>query len=176
MMVEADVSQFPAGVYTATITLRMETVDREMPVRVYVTNGLPGQKLDATVEVGRGTAWDAGIRLAGPVGVSVGILERSLSTGAYFYDQGDMAVFLQGVLANDSDSEWQVDFWPEAFDSAGNQVAWGLDRGGAPLMGHIQRNILPHSTIQFTLHMTWAENVSKIVINANKYPAYPTLP
>ena len=57
MTVEADVSQFPVGLYPAIITLRMETVEREMAVRVYVTNGLPGQKLAATVEVGRGTAW-----------------------------------------------------------------------------------------------------------------------
>ena len=174
--VEADASQFPIGVHEATITVRIETEDREIPVRVYVTNGQPGRKIDAVVETGKGTAWAVGIKLDGPIEASAGQLERSLFTGTYFYDAGDMAVFVKGTLANDSDQEWQVDFWPEAFDGEGKQVGWGLDRGGAPLMGHLQMNVAPHSSRPFTFHMTWAEAIKRITINANKYDPYPALP
>ena len=174
--VEADASQFPIGVHEATITVRIETTEREVPVRVYVTYGVPGQKIEALVETAKGTAWSAGIRLDGPIEVSAGQLERSLFVGTYFYDAGDMSVFVKGTLANDSDQEWQADFWPEAFDAEGRQVAWGLDMGGAPLAGHLQMNIAAHSSRPFTLHLTWAEDVERITINANKYDPWPPLP
>jgi hypothetical protein len=87
-----------------------------------------------------------------------------------------MVVFVQGVLANDSDEEWQIDFWPLAFDAAGNQVSWGLDRGGAPLSGHLQMNVPAHSSRPFTLHMSWSDDIERITMNANKYPPYPPLP
>jgi hypothetical protein len=37
-------------------------------------------------------------------------------------------------------------------------------------------NIPAHSSKAFTLHLTWAENISRITINANKYDPWPPLP
>jgi hypothetical protein len=145
-----------------------------------VTNAPPDPALDVVVERGSGTAWDAGIRIDGPVQASAGKLETSLfrigPDGGTRYAAGDPAVFLEGWLANNSDQEWQVDYWPEAFDARGNQVAWGLDQGGAPFPGHLQMNIAAHSSKSFTLHLTWAESISRITINANKYDPWPPLP
>ena len=146
----------------------------------HVTNARPGPALDVVVERGSGTAWDAGIRIDGPVQASAGKLDTPLFRigpgGGTRYVAGDLAVFLEGRLANDSDREWQVDFWPEAFDARGNQVAWGLDQGGAPLPGHLQMNVAAHSSKSFSLHLTWAEDISRIAINANKYDPWPPLP
>ncbi len=87
-----------------------------------------------------------------------------------------MIVKVSGHLANTSDSEWQVDYWPEAFDADGNQVAWGLDMGGAPLAGHLQIDIPARSSVPFTLHLSWSDNVTRIVIGANKYDPTTPLP
>jgi hypothetical protein len=136
--VSVDSSRLALSSYSANISVDADGQNvGTVPVRLYVTNTQPGDTLDIAVGQGTGSAWSAGIRIDGAVNVSAGTLDASLfrigpdrGTG---YSAGDMAVFVAGMLANDSDKEWQVDFWPEAFDAAGNQVAWGLDQGGAPL-------------------------------------------
>ncbi len=179
--VQAEAAHFPIGRYDATITVRIETVDREVPVRLYVTDAHPGQSIEASMAAGTGNAWAAGIRLDSRMEASVGILEKPLFAPSpdkhgLAYDAGDMAVFVKGTLVNDTGTEWQIDYWPEAFDAAGNRVAWGLDMSGVPLAGHLQMNIAAHSSRPFVLHLTWAEGIARITINANKYDAYPPLP
>lgn len=150
------------------------------PLDAQAADRQPGRVFDVLVEQGTGTAWSAGVKLDGSVQVSAGRLDRALflpgPDRSISYNAGDIAIFLEGTLTNDSDNEWQVDYWPQAFDSAENEVAWGLDQGGAPLPGHLQMNIPAHSAKAFTLHLTWAENISRITINANEYPAWPPMP
>ncbi len=179
--VSVDSSTFHQGEYSANITLMVGGLTvHTIPVWVFVTDTLPGQILAIPVGQGIGSAWAAGVSLMGPAEVSTGILERSLSriepNSRTVYNSGDMSVFVKGTFANDSDQEWQLDFWPQAFDSEGNEVAWGLDQGGAPFSGHLQMNVPAHGSRPFTLHLTWDENISKITINANKYPPWPPLP
>ncbi len=179
--VSVDASKLPPGGYSANISIIVggQTV-RSVPVRVHVADIAPGEVLSVPVEPGTGTAWAAGIRIDGTVEVSAGILDNSLfrigPDQVAAYNSGDMAVFVKGTLSNDSDQEWQIDFWPQAYDAAGNELAWGLDQGGAPLPGHLQMNVPAHGSRPFTLHLTWAEHISKITINSNKYPAWPPLP
>ncbi len=179
--VSVDSSTFHNGQYSANISLMVGGLTvHTIPVWVFVTDTMPGDELAVPVGQGTGSAWAAGISLMGPAGVSAGILEKSLSrfdpNGRIVYNSGDMSVFVKGTFGNESDQEWQLDFWPQAFDSAGNEVAWGLDQGGAPFSGHLQMNVPAHGTGAFTLHLTWAEDISRITINANKYPAWPPLP
>jgi hypothetical protein len=178
---EAEASRLPIGSYEATVVFRVDSVCQSIPVRLYVTDIQPGQAIDATAEQGKGTAWAAGIRLESAVKMTAETLDSPMSipgpgqTGLD-YSEGDRVILVSGSIANDTDKEWQIDYWPDGFDAEGNQVARGLDMSGVPLPGHLQMNIPAHSSRPFTLHMTWSEGIERVTIGANKYDLLPALP
>jgi hypothetical protein len=178
--ISVDSSSLPVGIYEASVSVDVEGTSKQVPVRLYVTTATPGQPLDAKVEQGRGNAWDA-ITLSGRPQATAALLDESLfvpqpGRNGLAYRSGDMVVLVTGTLLNNSDSEWQVDFWPEAFDAGGTQVAWGLDMGGAPLSGHQQMDVAARSSKPFSIHLTWADSIERITINSNLYDPATRLP
>jgi hypothetical protein len=178
--VSVESSHMIKGTYDTFIYISVEGNEAEkLPIRLNITDIEPGYIFDVRVEQGNGTAWEAGMKLGADKKVYAGVLTDNLFTphprsSFLVYYVGDMVVKMEGTLVNESNNEWQVDFWPQAFDISGIEVAWGLDMGGAPLTGHLQVNIPAHSSYNFTLHLSWAENIERITIGANKYdPAIP---
>ncbi len=177
-----DSSNLPAGAYQAVVAVIVEGQEAaKAPVYLFVTEAQPGQPIDAEVEAGEGTAWDS-IKLEGPLEVKaaavagVPLPDVPVPGGAEFapYAPGDMVIEVSGYLANTSDREWHLDYWPEGLDRDGRQVAWGLDLGAALPLGHLQTDIPADSSKAFSFHLSWSDNIAKIAIRANKYE--PTNP
>lgn len=172
--ITVDPSQLRGGAYEGAVSIDVEDKEQAgvVPVRLYVTNAEPGQTIDATVEPGTGDAWNTGIALSGPTKVSVGLWDDSLYVSGPDYKRpeygpGDMIVLVQGTLSNESDNDSIVEYWAEGIDSAGKQVATGLDVGSP--VGHLLATIPKHSSVDFTIHLSFAENIKQVAIEANRY-------
>jgi hypothetical protein len=160
----------PEGRHDAVISLRGAGMkDREVPVRLYVTNTRHGDAIDAAVEVA-GAEWeDRGIRLDTDVAVTVSSLDSPLPDGTLrdfapqSFDAGDLTVLVTGTLTNESDRDWEIGFRMEGLDAEGNQVAIGLDRSlGVPIMGYIRTSVYRQSSRPFSYHLSFAGDIKVI--------------
>jgi hypothetical protein len=110
--------------------------------------------------------------------VFIDILNRNAMNGwsTDIYYAGDPCYVVKGTMKNDTDTDWQVCFHAEGYDSSGNQLSQTLNVETGPLAGLIAFDISAHTTRNFTIHMNWAENVSRIVISADTYDTKTPLP
>ncbi len=179
-VVSADASKLSPGTYSTNISIEVDgQTARVVPVSLYVTFAEPGQNIDAQVKAGYGNAWNAGIDLDGPVRVTVGTWEPALSNPGPAgigpeYQNGDLLVLVEGELANVSDNDCSVEYWAYGFDSRQEQVSGSLDPGNP--LGHVVQTITSHTRKPFTLHLSWAEGITLIVIGATRYDTVTPLP
>jgi hypothetical protein len=91
------------------------------------------------------------------------------------YHTGDPCYIVSGTMINDTDTDWQVSFHAEGYDSNGNIIARTLDVEPGPLAGIIALTIPAHTTNNFTIHINWAENLTRIIISGHTYSTETTL-
>ena len=70
----------------------------------------------------------------------------------------DPCYYLRGTIRNEYGQRYWVVFSALGFDELGNAVSFTLDTG--PIHGVEQIAIEPGDSENFTLHLTWSENVS----------------
>jgi hypothetical protein len=105
------------GTYEGTIFIDIDEKEAgKVPVHLHVTTAEVGQTFVAKVEPGSGTAWQNSVVLEGPFEVSIGSLDECVFVPVpgqteLAYDPGDMVILVKGTLANESDSDWHIDFW-----------------------------------------------------------------
>jgi len=106
LTLSVDSASLPAGSYTALIPLEAGGDTGSILVRLYITTVEVGQVLDVKVEQEKGDAWSAGIRLAAPITVSVGVLPAetrffvSLGRSGLSYSAGEMVLLVKGTVTN----------------------------------------------------------------------------
>ena len=171
--VSADAAGLTAGLHNATITFRQAGTDwfQDIPVRLFVTTAEAGTVLDIPVVADSQSAFAKGIHLERAI-VSANSLERAGQNGwsGGYFSAGDLCFLIGGVMKNDTDQDWLVHYYAYGYDADGNEISWTLDVDPGPLSGIVNMDI-PASTVKdFTLHLSWAENVTPIKIFANIYP------
>ena len=106
------------------------------------------------------------------------ILDRTASNGwsPNTYYAGDLCYVVRGTMENQTDTDWQVLFHGDGYDSTGKQVSQTLDVEPGPLKGLIVLIISGHSSHDFTIHMNWADSISRIAISGSIYDSKTPLP
>jgi hypothetical protein len=165
---------FPVGTYEGEVTIEVAGQEAgRVPVHLHVTRAMRGQSIEVTAEQGEGTAWKSGLRLERPLEVTISTVDESVSvrpdgvTGLV-YSRGDLAFLAEGTLANESDLDATVYFWCDGYDIAGDQVSWTIETG---VSGHSQISIPRRSSKSFSIHLSWAENLTLV-----KLAAYADVP
>jgi hypothetical protein len=171
--VSANTTGMAAGDYNATITFKREETDwsQDIPVRLFITSAQAGTVLDIPIVADTGSAFVKGIQL-GPATVVTNILERAGQNGwrGGYFNAGDPCLLVSGVMQNNTDGDWLVHYYAYGYDAEGNEVSWTLDVDPGPLSGIVNMDISARTSEDFTLHLSWAENINLIKIFANIYP------
>jgi hypothetical protein len=91
--------------------------------------------------------------------IASGTLDRDYSTPAAGNHIAGEPCFLVSMHINNGYNEdcW-VTFHADGFDGADSQVSYTLDTG--PLPGAWQVYLASHSSAEYTLHLSWADNVT----------------
>jgi hypothetical protein len=83
----------------------------------------------------------------------------------------DPCYYLNGNIRNEYDQRYWVAFRALGFDDLGNGVSFTLDNG--PIMGVAALAIEGHSSENFTLHLTWSDNVSYFRVTSARSTVMP---
>jgi hypothetical protein len=146
---------------------------RDLPVRIFITTVQEGQIPEATFENNFGDELAEGIILE-QAAVAFDILSRSGEVVHRFelYNAGDLCLVIKGKMRNTSEKDLLVNFFAVGYDEDGNEVSWTLDVEPGPISGIANIDVPSQSVVDFTLHLSWAENVKVIKITGNSSP-YP---
>jgi hypothetical protein len=171
--VSVDASGLTAGLYSTTITFRQEGTAwfQDIPARLFVTSAQAGTLLNIPVVSDTGSAFEKGIHLE-QANVSTAILEGAGQNGwsGGYFSAGDLCFLIRGAMRNDTDQDWLMHYYAYGYDADGNEISWTLDVDPGPLSGIVNMDIPASAASDFTLHLSWAENVTLIKIFANIYP------
>jgi hypothetical protein len=173
--VSIDTTGFGIGSYS-TVMLLTNANDgsiRDLPVRIFITTVQEGQIPEATFENNFGDELAEGIILE-QAAVAFDILSRSGEVVHRFelYNAGDLCLVIKGKMRNTSEKDLLVNFFAVGYDEDGNEVSWTLDVEPGPISGIANIDVPSQSVVDFTLHLSWAENVKVIKITGNSSP-YP---
>ncbi len=99
--------------------------------------------------------------------IATGILDRDFFTPAAGQHFTGEPCFLISVNINNGYSEdgW-VTFHADGFDKSGHQVSFTLDTG--PLPGAWQVYLAGYSSAEYTLHLSWADDVDRLTISSQR--------
>jgi hypothetical protein len=101
------------------------------------------------------------------VTVTAGTLDRDYFTPAAGQHLAGEACFLfGGNIKNGYNEDCWVAYHIEGFDASGNLVSWTLDTGPQPGWGQVY--IAADSSMPFTLHLTWSDNVTDFLISSQR--------
>lgn len=96
-----------------------------------------------------------------------GTLDRDyINPWAGSYQQGESCFLITGIIRNGYDEGCWVAYHAEGYDDSGNTVSYTLDEG--PIVGVAQQYIDGTSTVEFTLHLSWSDNVFIFRISSQK--------
>jgi hypothetical protein len=99
--------------------------------------------------------------------VTAGTLDRDYSTpAAGKHLAGETCFLFSGNINNDYNEDCWVSYKVQGFDASGNQVSWTLDTG--PLPGWGQVYIAAGSSMPFTLHLTWSDSVTDLLVSSQR--------
>ncbi len=84
---------------------------------------------------------------------------------------GEPCFLLSGIIANDYNENYWVDYYAGGYDSAGNQISRTLEAG--PIAGVDMVYIYGRSAEYITLHLNWADNVTSIVLGSQMSSIMP---
>jgi hypothetical protein len=80
---------------------------------------------------------------------------------------GDPCFIINGRIVSSSANRCWVAYHAYGYDDNGKEVSFTLDTRG-PIVGVEQRGIDPHSTEDFTLHLSWSENTTSFTLYSQK--------
>jgi hypothetical protein len=93
------------------------------------------------------------------ISLGTGTLDRNYinpDAGGLF-SQGERCFLISGTIRNEYNEGSWVAYHAEGYDEEGNVVSYTLDEG--PVAGIAQQYIDGTSTGEFTLHLSWSDNV-----------------
>ena len=97
------------------------------------------------------------------VTIAAGTLDRDYFTPAAGQHTAGEPCFLVSVsIHNGYNEDCWVTFHADGFNAAGDQVSFTLDTG--PLAGAWQVYLASDSSAEYTLHLSWADNVTRLTI------------
>ena len=79
---------------------------------------------------------------------------------------GDPCYIIIGQIRNTSSTDYWVAYHATGYDAADNEISFTLDEG--PIAGVAQIFVEAESTIDFTLYMSWADNVTRFDLGSQK--------
>jgi hypothetical protein len=169
--ISANAKGLAAGKYTANMTLRQDGTDWSMniPVRMFVTSTGANELLNIPIEPDSSKFPANGLTLE-KASVSTTTLSRA-GNGRQdnFFDSGDLALVIKGVLRNNTSQDLLVHYYAYGYDAAGKEVSWVLGIEPGPVTFLANMTIPPHTGKEFTLHISWSEDVKLIKFFANTY-------
>jgi hypothetical protein len=84
---------------------------------------------------------------------------------------GEPCFLLSGIIANDYNENYWVDYYAWGYDSVGNQVSRTLEAG--PIAGVDMVYIYGGSAEYITLHLNWTDNVTNITLGSQMSSIMP---
>jgi len=122
------------------------------------------------IEPCKGLDWESRGKESAPLitlkdlSFETGTLDRDyLNPWAGSFKQGDSCFLLTGTIRNGHDQGCWITYSAIGYDDCGNIVSYILDEG--PVVGVAQGYIDGDSTAEFTLYMSWSDNVSIVKIH-----------
>jgi cell wall assembly regulator SMI1 len=104
--------------------------------------------------------------------VTAGTLDKEYMSLHGEFGPGDPCWLVSGRISNGYDEKYYVAYHAEGYDSVGNNVSFTLDAG--PILGVDQVSISGKGSENFTLHLSWADNVTSIVLGSQMwYKMFP---
>jgi hypothetical protein len=101
------------------------------------------------------------------VTITTGILDKKYTNGWYgSREKGDPCYLISGQIRNDSSTGYYVIHLATGYDVSENVVSFTLDSG--PLAGIAVVYVEAKSTVDFVLHLSWADNVTRFIIQSQK--------
>ena len=170
--VSVDTTGLEIGSYNTDIlfTRVIDGRTRNIPVRLFVTNAEIGQFRAIGILPNYGSSIADGITIEQGT-IVIAALDIAGSTwNGKFYNVGDLCLEINGKLRNISNKKLYLTFRANGYDGKGIEVSWTLDRS---LINGVEYIEVPaDSVVDFTFHLSWAENVKVIQISGNSSP-YP---
>ncbi len=160
---------------TVTETVQVtQTVNQTETIMVTETQTIVippiGQVLDISIEPAPGNYLVKKILLES-VSVTVGTYGQAhLVT----HTPGDPCLVVSGTMTNEDDTAWQIAFYATGYKSNGISVSGTLDSGF--LVGRLSLIIPAKSSSNFTIHLSWNEDVHHIRLYSSRYSAEVPLP
>ena len=143
---------------------------RNIPVSLFVTSAEVGQVRAIGILPNSGNSIANGITIEQDTVVIAALNIAGSTWNGKYYDVGDLCLEINGKLRNTTNEKLYLTFGANGYDEKGTDVSWTLDWG--PIIGLEYIGVPPGTVVDFTLHLSWAENVKVIKITGNSSP-YP---
>lgn len=101
------------------------------------------------------------------VTIASGTLDRDYSlTSVGVFQAGSPCFLVSGHIFNGYNEDCWVAYHAEGFDASGNEISLTLDTG--PLPGWGQVYLAAGSSMEFTLRLSWSDNVTQITVSSQR--------
>jgi len=170
--VNVDTTGIDIGSYNTDIlfTSVKDGRTRNIPVSLFVTNAEVGQVRAIPILPNFGSSIADGITIEQGTVVIAALNIAGSTWNGKFYNIGDLCLEINGKLRNTYNKKLYLTFGANGYDEKGAEVSWTLDRS---LINGVEYIEVPaDSVVDFTLHLSWAENVKVIKITGSSSP-YP---